>query len=226
MVFIPAGPFSMGSKPNPKLAWFEQGVDEAPQHRVKLPAFWIDQYEATQKDYATFVAATGHRQPRVWSDGYGRRDSHPVIDVSWGDADAYCRWAGKRLPTEAEWEKAARGEDGRIWPWGDEYHKGAAVLQDTARGQTAPVGSRPEDVSPYGVYDMAGNVMEWTASWYEAYPGSTLARLDFGQKYRVLKGGAWTTPPLPFSRAANRHAIAPKWDHPHFGFRCAKDLSS
>jgi formylglycine-generating enzyme required for sulfatase activity len=224
MVTIPAGAFTMGSATNPKLAWYEQGVDETPQQLVKVAAYWIDRYEVTQEDYAAFVAATGHREPRVWNNGQARRDDHPVIDVSWDDADAYCRWAGRRLPTEAEWEKAARGDDGRIWPWGNEYRRGAAVLQDTAGGDTAPVGSHPDDVSPNGVYDMAGNVMEWTASWYEQYPGSTLARPDFGQKYRVLRGGAWTTPPLPFSRAANRHAIAPFWDHPHFGFRCAKDI--
>lgn len=212
----------MGSAPNPTLAWFEQGVDEAPQHRVKLPAFWIDRYEVTEAEYATFVQQAGHQAPRLWAGRPVRRDDHPVGDLSWDDADAYCSWAGKRLPTEAEWEKAARGEDGRLWPWGSEYRAGTANLQDSGRDDTSPVGSHPNDVSPYGVYDMAGNVMEWTASWYEPYPGSTLARPDFGQKYRVLKGGAWTTPPLPFSRAANRHAIAPKWDHPHFGARCAK----
>ena len=223
MVLIPAGPFLMGSAPNPALAWFEQGVDETPQHRVKLPAFWIDRHEVTEDRYADFVRQTGHRAPRLWAAGRPRRDDHPVIDVSWHDADAYCRWAGKRLPTEAEWEKAARGADGRTWVWGSEYRPGAANLEDGGLGDTAPVGSHPEDVSPYGVYDMTGNAMEWTASWYQAYPGSTLQRDDFGEQYRVLKGGAWTTPPLPFSRAANRHAIAPKWDHPHFGVRCVKD---
>jgi formylglycine-generating enzyme required for sulfatase activity len=224
MVLIPAGAFLMGSASTPGLSWLEQGVDETPQHRVKLGAFWIDRYEVTGKDYAAFVEATGHRAPRVWSAGRPRRDDHPVIDVSWHDADAYCRWAGKRLSTEAEWEKAARGADGRTWVWGPEYRPGAANLEDGGLGDTAPVGSHPKDVSPYGVYDLTGNAMEWTASWYRAYPGSTLQRDDFGEQYRVLKGGAWTTPPLPFSRAANRHAIAPKWDHPHFGFRCAKDL--
>lgn len=225
MVLIPAGAFPMGSVANPRLSWFEQGVDEVPRHLVTVAAFWIDRYEVTESAYTAFVRETGHRAPRLWSDGRPRRDDHPVIDVSWDDADAFCRWAGKRLPSEVEWEKAARGPDGRRWPWGSEYQKGLANLQDVGRGGTEPVGSRPEDVSPYGVYDMAGNVMEWTASWYEPYPGSTLARPDFGRKYRVLKGGAWTTPPLPFSRAANRHAVAPFWDHPHFGFRCAKDRS-
>jgi formylglycine-generating enzyme required for sulfatase activity len=224
MVRIPAGPFLMGSAPNPALSWFEQGVDEAPQHRITLDAFWIDRYEVTEHAYATFVAASGHRAPRMWPEGRPLHDDHPVVDVSWDDADTYCRWAGKRLPTEMEWEKAARGDDGRTWPWGNEYRRGAAALQDTAGGDTAAVGSHPDDLSPYGAYDMAGNAMEWTASWYDKYPGSTLVRLDFGQKYRVLKGGAWTTPSLPFSRAANRHAIAPFWDHPHFGFRCAKDI--
>jgi iron(II)-dependent oxidoreductase len=223
MVVVPAGWFAMGSAPNPALAWFEQGVDETPQHRVKLPTFWIDRHEVTETAYANFVQQTGHRAPRLWAGERPRRHDHPVSDLSWDDANAYCRWAGKRLPTEAEWEKAARGGDGRLWPWGSDYRAGTANLQDSGRGDTVPVGSYPNDVSPYGVLDMAGNVMEWTASWYEPYQGSTLARPDFGRKYRVLKGGAWTTPPLPFSRAANRHAIAPKWDHPHFGVRCAKD---
>jgi formylglycine-generating enzyme required for sulfatase activity len=222
MMAIPSGAFVMGSAPDSRLAWFEQGVDESPQHRVRLSAFWIDRYEVTEGAYTAFVRATDHRSPRMWA-GSARREDHPVSDVSWDDADAYCRWAGKRLPTEAEWEKAARGTDGRRWPWGLEYRVGDANLQDGGRRDTAPVGSYPRDVSPYGVFDLAGNVMEWTASWYERYPGSALSRPDFGSQYRVLKGGAWTTPPLPFSRAVNRHAIAPFWDHPHFGFRCAKD---
>jgi len=223
MVRITAGSFLMGSVPNPKLAWYAQGVDETPQHPVRLPAYWIDRYEVTQADYARFVSQAGHPPPRTWTKGQPLRGDHPVIAVSWTDADAFCRWAGKRLPTEAEWEKAARGDDGRLWPWGSEYHKGFANLQDGDIKDTVPVGSSPHDLSPYGVYDMAGNAMEWTASWYEPYPGSTLHRPDFGHQYRVMKGGAWTTPPLPFSRSANRHAIEPYWAHPHFGFRCAKD---
>ena len=97
--------------------------------------------------------------------------------------------------------------------------------QDSKKGWTVSVGSLEGDISPYGVHDMSGNAMEWTASWYQPYPGSTLQRVAFGKKYRVLKGGAWNAPALPFSRVANRHAVAPKWDHPNYGFRCAKDVN-
>jgi sulfatase modifying factor 1 len=224
MVYIPGGPFLMGSKPTDGVVGMEIGIDELPQHRVTLPGFFIDRYEVTVGDYRKFVEATGHRPPRVWTNSQyaAPSDDHPVIDVNWSDADAYCRWTGKRLPAEAEWEKAARGTDGRLWPWGNQWIAGAANIQGDRRW-TAPVGSYPLDKSPYGVFDMAGNAMEWTSSWYQAYPGSTLQRAAFGEQYKILKGGSWMTPVSPFTHAANRYGIAPKWDHPHFGFRCARD---
>jgi iron(II)-dependent oxidoreductase len=225
MTYIPPGKFIMGSKPAPGLSLFEVGVDELPQHAAFVNGFYIDRYEATVGQYRQFIQATGHRPPTMWSSEYRQpQDDHPVIDLSWADAETYCRWAGKRLPTEQEWEKAARGTDGRIWPWGNQLERKHANTLDAAMGWTSPVGSFTQDVSPYGVYDMAGNAMEWTTSWYKAYPGSTLQRTAFGEQYRVLKGGSWRSPALPFSRAANRHAVAPKWDHPDHGVRCAKDV--
>jgi formylglycine-generating enzyme required for sulfatase activity len=225
MVYVPPGRFLMGSKPTDGVVGLEIGVDELPQHRVKLPAFYIDQYEVTVGQFRAFVEATGRPPPRIWTDpNYAPpSDDHPVVDVRWADADAYCGWAGKRLPTEAEWEKAARGDDGRLWPWGAGWEAGAANVQGDPRNWTAPVGSYPLDKSAFGVYDMAGNAMEWTSSWYEAYPGSALQRTAFGQRYKVLKGGSWMAPVHPFTHAANRYAIGPQWDHPHLGFRCAKD---
>jgi iron(II)-dependent oxidoreductase len=225
MVYIPAGYFLMGSVQQAGSMMMEAGVDEFPEQRVFLKAYRIDQYEITVDQYRRFTQATGHPLPRIWRDpAYPEAlSTHPVIDVSWNDAEAYCQWAGKRLPTEAEWEKATRGTDGRIWPWGDAFDPGKANTLDSGKGWTVPVGNVEGDVSPYGVHDMAGNAMEWTSSWYQAYPGSTLQRAAFGEKYRVMKGGAWNTPALPFSRAANRHAVAPKWDHPNHGFRCAKE---
>ncbi len=225
MVFIPAGTFMMGSELKNGLGILDAGVDETPQHKRYLKAFWMDQYEVNIRQYRAFVQARGHRPPSVWNNANypSPIDSHPVIDVSWFDADTYCHWAEKRLPTEAEWEKAARGATGNIWPWGDSPSPEKVSALTSQKNWTVPVGSVPADISPYGVYDMGKNAMEWTADWYQAYPKSTLKRMAFGEKYRVMKGGAWNTPLLPFSRSANRHAVAPHWHHPSHGFRCAKD---
>ena len=235
MVLIPAGKFLMGSSPKDGRVGFTVGVDELPQHTVDLKAYYIDRYEVTAKQYRKFIEATGRKPPGdprfpeiyPWAREGGvpkEFENNPVIYVSWEDAEAYCQWSGKRLPTEAEWEKAARGTDGRIWPWGNIFDPQKANVQEYKAGGTLAVGSFPKGVSPYGVYDMAGNVAEWTADWYQAYPGSKLARGAFG-KTRVVTGGAYTLPGEPYARSASRTmARDPEKRHRSIGFRCAKDL--
>ncbi len=235
MILIPAGPFVMGSSEKDGRVGLDVGVDEVPVHRVKLPAFRIDRYEVTVAEYQAFLRATGRKPPGdpkfpdiyPWKETGGPPPEiarHPVIYVDWSDADAYCRWAGKRLPTEPEWEKAARGTDGRWWPWGNAIDPKRANVQQTEFGGTAEVGRFEGDRSPYGVQDMAGNVAEWTASWYQPYPGSTLVRQTFGEKLRVIRGGAWVLNAHPYSRASHRSmAQKPEKRHRAIGFRCAMD---
>ncbi|MFQ5899973.1 MAG: formylglycine-generating enzyme family protein [Thermodesulfobacteriota bacterium] len=233
MVYIPAGEFMLGSSDidtemsarrfGSRKEWFFE--DEKPIQKLNLDAFYMDMYEVTNKQYKDFLDMTGHEVPPDWhnSEIPDNRDNHPVRYVSWYDAYAYCRWKKKRLPTEYEWEKAAKGADGRNYPWGNEYDENKANL---TLNDTAPVGSYPEDKSPYGVYDMAGNLMEWTDSWYKAYPNSTNVEKDYGEKYRVLKGGSGSDLghyDLPiFARTTNRHYYEPTGKGGDGGFRCVK----
>ena len=229
MVLIPAGEFLMGSD--------DRLPDEGPQHRVTLDAYYIDRFEVTNLQYRRFNEATRRRSPAHWRNRtfpQGKAD-HPVTNVSWYDADAYCRWAGKRLPTDAEWEKAARGTDGRTYPWGNTFDIARAntPLRWSAigtYGDTTPVGAFEGGVSPYGIYDMSGNVWEWTASWYLPYPGNTHASESYGERYKVLKGGSWFD--CSFYRCGisapvfNRAFFAKKVKNDSFGFRCAKDAAT
>ncbi|HEC19756.1 MAG TPA: formylglycine-generating enzyme family protein [Gammaproteobacteria bacterium] len=226
MVLIPAGEFIMGSD--------SRLPDEGPQHRVTLPAFYIDKYEVTNLQYKKFNDATHGRSPRHWRNRTfppGKAD-HPVVYVTWDNANDYCHWAGKRLPTDAEWEKAARGTDGRMFPWGDEFDTAKANTpvrwQEIGQfGDTTPVGAFGEGKSPYGVYDMSGNVWEWTASWYKAYPGNKTPSESYGERYKTLKGGSWFD--CSFYKCGisapvfNRSFFAKKVKNDSFGFRCAKD---
>jgi ribose/xylose/arabinose/galactoside ABC-type transport system permease subunit/formylglycine-generating enzyme required for sulfatase activity len=220
MIEIPAGPFTMGS---------DTGIeDEAPAHEVDLPAFEIDKFEVTNADFAQFLEATGYQtdaeregRTKNWQSAAEGKDNHPVVFVSWNDAVTYCQWAGKRLPTEAEWEKAARGTDGRMYPWGNEWDASKANVKDTGLRGTACVGSFGAGASPYGVEDMAGNVWEWTADWYEAYPGSDYQSDYFGQRFRVLRGGAWFET-ADFVRTTVRNANSEKAANDDLGFRCAR----
>jgi formylglycine-generating enzyme required for sulfatase activity len=226
MILIPAGEFIRGT--NHRLP------DEGPQHVATVDAFYIDKYEVTNLQYKAFNDATKRRSPTHFRNRtfpQGKAD-HPVTYVSWYDADAYCKWAGKRLPTDVEWEKAARGTDGREYPWGDNFDikKANMPLRWQALdkfGDTTPVGAFADGVSPYGVYDMTGNVWEWTASWYTAYPGNKTTSENYGERYKTLKGGSWFD--CSFYKCGisapvyNRAFFSRKTKNDSFGFRCAKN---
>jgi iron(II)-dependent oxidoreductase len=218
MVLVPAGEFLMGSN----------DLDmEKPPHRVYLDGFYIDKYAVTNALYERFMRATSRQQPSFWTDSTFNGPTQPVVGVTWHDADAYCRWAGKRLPTEAEWEKAARGTDGRKYPWGDQWDPSRANSAESKLGKTTPVGSYPSGASPYGALDMAGNVWQWVADWYDAsYYQRSPARNPTGPESgqdRVLRGGSWDDVPV-YLRAANRVNVTPAARHLLIGLRCARGL--
>ncbi|MBI2779041.1 MAG: formylglycine-generating enzyme family protein [Gammaproteobacteria bacterium] len=226
MVHIPAGQFIMGTD--------ERLSDEGPQHTVHLKSYWVDKYEVTNLQYKQFVDATARRSPDHFinrSFPTGKAD-HPVTFVSWHDAKAYCAWAGKRLPTDEEWEKAARGTDGRMFPWGNQFdinkvNSPVRWGQLKVEGDTTPVGAFPEGASPYGLHDVSGNVWEWTDSWYRAYPGNKKPSENYGEQYKTLKGGSWWD--CSFYKCGisapvfNRAFFNAKVKNASFGFRCAKD---
>jgi ribose/xylose/arabinose/galactoside ABC-type transport system permease subunit/formylglycine-generating enzyme required for sulfatase activity len=219
MIEIPAGPFTMGSNTG--------GEDEAPAREVDLPAFEIDKFEVTNADFGSFVEATGYQTDAEkkgrsnWRTAAEGKDNHPVVFVSWNDAVAFCQWVGKRLPTEAEWEKAARGTDGRTYPWGNEWDVAKSNNKEAGYRGTTIVGSFPDGASPHGVMDMAGNVAEWTTDWYKAYPGSNFDSPYFGEKYRVIKGGGWFSD-KELMRTTERSCSSVELANDDVGFRCAR----
>jgi formylglycine-generating enzyme required for sulfatase activity len=231
MVLIPAGEFSMGS------ALPEANPDEKPVHTVYVSAFSIDRFEVTNAEYRNFILATGHKPPRVeaaWAEPYNwtgtdypsGKASHPVVLVSWHDAAAYAAWAGKRLPTEAEWEKAARsGLAGKLFPYGDTIEAAQAnfFISYLRTRELRPVGSfRP---NAFGLYDMAGNVWEWCRDWYS--PGYYLkspAQNPSGPLHgenKVFRGGAWKND-KKFLRCAQRGKNSPDYKSAVVGFRCVR----
>lgn len=224
MVLIPAGKFQMGSN--------NGGKDEKPVHAVSLDSFYLDVYEVTNVQYGKFMQATGHSAPAYWSDSRFNAPNQPVVGVTWHDAVAYCQWAGKRLPTEAEWEYAARGGlVGREYPWGDEAPNAnrANSGQDWSTVKVPklqPVGSYP--ANGYGLYDMAGNVWERCADWYDSSyyvqsPKQNPTGPGSGQ-FRVLRGGSWFWFNAPaYLRVANRYFSPPSGAGSGIGFRCAQD---
>jgi formylglycine-generating enzyme required for sulfatase activity/serine/threonine protein kinase len=194
---VPAGSFTSGT-----------GAEKS---TVYLDDFFMDLHEVSNARYAAFVKATGHPPPRHWRGGKppAGKESHPVVFVSLTDAQAYAKWAGKRLPTEMEWEKAARGTDGRSWPWGDRFIADVANFKDAGKGNTVPVGSYPRGKSPYGVLDMAGNVWEWAVR-----PGS---------KKGVIRGGSWESAGTSEGRCVYFVDKDPGTRKPDIGFRCVSD---
>jgi formylglycine-generating enzyme len=263
MVVIPAGAFLMGATPEEQQAVLAFGWQDpmrnriqflvehsGPRHTVHLDTFYIDKQEVTNQTYRTFVEATGHPVPTFWESPRHLADpTQPVVGVSWYDAQAFCVWQGKRLPTEAEWEKAARGTDGRRYPWGQEWDATRLHTADTIAGndlesfdawskwqqamsagketaRPAAVGSYPRGASTYGVLDMAGNVWEWVADWYDPnYYATAPDRNPTGPATgdaKVIRGGGWDVPrtiPVTWLR---EQFIPPTFARsPVTGFRCA-----
>ena len=226
MVEIPEGPFKMGSQ--------NGDYDEAPEHQVYLAPFYIDKYEVTQAEYDRFVRATRRGKPfvPVFDDDISKilNPALPAMGMSWSDAAAYCQWAGKRLPTEAEWEKASKGEGSRKYPWGDTLTPKHANLEGDEDGYKylAPPGKFEAGRSPYGLYDMAGNVAEWV---HDTYDDRYYARSPYrdpqgpeeGQN-KVIRGGSWRESPNG-ARVAKRFQAKLWRTDATIGFRCAKSGS-
>ncbi|MCK4315122.1 MAG: SUMF1/EgtB/PvdO family nonheme iron enzyme [Anaerolineae bacterium] len=217
MVYVPGGTFQMGSDESDS----DAANHEFPQHPVTLDGFWIDQTEVTNAQYALCVADGGCDESSCASNDDYNGDDHPVVGVSWQNADAYCKWAGGRLPTEAEWEYTARGEEGYIYPWGNDAPTCERAQFGDCSGRAVPVGSLPDGASWCGALDMAGNVWEWTANWYGDYPSGaqTNPTGPTDGNFKVLRGGGWSID-WGNVRAANRGSAAPLYRDPGIGFRC------
>jgi formylglycine-generating enzyme required for sulfatase activity len=223
MVWVPPGTFRMGS---------EDGADdERPVRRVRLTrGFWMYRTEVTTAQWDRFLRANpDHQRPKYAHEERLMRPDQPAVAISWEDAVAYCRWAGARLPTEAEWEYAARGRDGRRYPWGNERPDGkrAVFYRSISVGHPDPAGSHPAGVSPFGVQDLAGNVWEWCADWYGPYPER--AQVDptgpaEGTRH-VARGGGWTNE-MDRLRATARGHGKPTRRSGHLGFRPVSDTGA
>ena len=261
MAYVPYGPFVMGMDRDPvkatpaksiptarerlsKRQWSAEAFyDEGPAHAVLLDGYFIDKYETSNRQYGAFIKATGHAAPAYWDDPRLNKPEQPVVGVNWLDAKAYCEWKNTRLPTEAEWEKAARGPEGFTYPWGNKFDPDR-VNYGKRLDSTLPVDSLPAGASHYGVHHMAGNVFEWVADWYQpdfysasheivnpmgpkdpVWLGGTATyvdRLTVGEK-RVIRGGSW------IAAQASLTTTHRFWNAPlnnsygvGLGFRCAK----
>lgn len=249
MVLLPAGEFLMGTDEG------EKSTNASPAHMVKLDAFWIDRYEVTNRRYEKFIKAGGYTKQEYWSkDGrewLAKSDRKlpksweamkaegekflalPVTGVSFYEAEAFARFEGKRLPTEQEWERAARGTDGRAFPWGNNLAEGMAKLAEGERHKVKAIGSNPADVSADGIFDLGGNVSEWTSTLFGPYPktkfvsrywkeGASPIRVARGSSYHYIARGELSADQKCRTtyRLIRHHQTSA---YPHMGFRCAKD---
>ncbi len=229
MVLVPDGVFTMGSS-DADIDWVvktffsesrEWYLDETPQRRVYLGAFYMDKYEVTNEQYQRFLEAVPGREPKFWDNPQFSKPKQPVVGITWQEAVEYCKWKGKRLPTEEEWEKAARGSDGRYYPWGNENDPILSNVRgmDDGYRYPAPVGSIPEGDSPYGISDLAGNTFEWTTDWYLPYEGNQHENDMYGTELKVIKGGSWHSN-MDLARSPIRGKAIPDQRHKYIGFRC------
>ncbi len=241
MILIPAGEFIMGTDSE------GANADQKPAHRVYLDAFYIDKHEVTNAQFEAFIVDSGYQNRKLWTvagwnfiqknqiktllhhgqNSVSTAPDHPVIGVSWYEASAYASWVGKRLPTEAEWEKAARGTDRSIYPWGNEMDF-SRLNYFSHHEKILGVGSFPSGASPYGILDMAGSVWEWCADWYreDYYPQSSQKNPkgpDSGE-YRVLRGGGWDSIRLQLRTFYRYYNEADRRAY-NTGFRCAQDAT-
>ncbi len=211
MVYVPAGEFTMGSNVG--------DTDESPQQKVYVDAFYIDRFEVTNSQYAKFKKGYKYDEKLVDETVHKEEwmaDDKPMVNISWHEAVEYCTWAGKRLPTEAEWEKAARGTDARKYPWGEMHDMSFAEPDGIAETAAWRAGK-----SPYGAYWMAGGAWEWTADWYQPYPGNKTDSPSYGEKYKVIRGASRFADPS-MQRCAHRYYLGPNLKQSGYpvGFRC------
>lgn len=240
-------------KKEPIRNWFD---DEVPKHKAWVRAFYMDKYEVTNRDYMKFVRSGGYRKKMFWSDkGWkwvGKKKiktpecmkddrfnnpDYPIVCINWYEASAYTKWAGKRLPSEAEWERAAHGDENRLFPWGNDfssqdgyranYHPGDVTQDKDGYQFTAPVTAFPRGISPFGVFQMAGNVWEWCQDWYgEHYYAKSSPKNPSGPRTgseKIVRGGAWLNSIISI-RTVYRSYVDPKLRYSHIGLRCARSL--
>lgn len=219
MVLVPEGEFILGIDPQNQVSQFMTDTTAAlnaqPRQTISLEAFYIDRYEVTFQQFTQFKPETAYEVKDI---------GEPVRGISWYEADAYCLWRRKRLPTEFEWEKAARGGDDRLFVWGNTFHRDYANMGKTVR----PGGNFKQDTTALGIYDLNGNVSEWTADWYQPYPDSKHKDKGFGKLYKVIRGGSIQKKEhgfmKEFTMVPYRNFAPPNqrfWDT---GFRCARSL--